>query len=411
MVDAAALGYRQRMHQPHRVRVAEIEALQPLGHDDRVPAIGGEVQVVRVLDRNRAPGTGGARVDRREAVAEVVVHVQRPQVVRRRDVLGKRADRELRDDFQRPLADHVDGVAQAVRHVHERRIAADDRTEVSGRVGAVHVHDPAGDRRPGRRGATARARASSVDVPDDVLARWRVEPQPAGSSAPARGAGQRGTGAAPAGRLGTLTGKATSVASPGEDPPKPGVRLSTRRRAPSRPPPRLGSPPSAVATTPGHAPRCAGRVGLRERRHDDIEHRGARSRRVPRRRRSDTARRLRAPARPATLVYRSRYQLPAPLKDPAFAVLGAGRFALLGGLDSSEVSSAGIEVADLHGVLRTASLPLAQHDAQGALLGGRVYVFGGGSSSELDHIVSFDPAARGRAARWARCRGPSPTSR
>ena len=73
-------------------------------------------------------------------------------------------------------------------------------------------------------------------------------------------------------------------------------------------------------------------------------------------------------------------------------MLGAGRFALLGGLDSSEVSSAGIEVADLHGVLHTASLPLAQHDAQGALLGGRVYVFGGGSSSELDHIVSFDPA-------------------
>jgi Kelch motif/Galactose oxidase, central domain len=98
------------------------------------------------------------------------------------------------------------------------------------------------------------------------------------------------------------------------------------------------------------------------------------------------------PTRPPTLVYRSRYLLPAPLKDPAFAVLGGGRFALLGGLDSSEVSSAGIEVADLHGVLHTASLPLAQHDAQGALLAGRVYVFGGGSSTELDHIVSFDPA-------------------
>jgi Kelch motif len=73
-------------------------------------------------------------------------------------------------------------------------------------------------------------------------------------------------------------------------------------------------------------------------------------------------------------------------------VLGTGRFALLGGLDSSEVSSAGIEVADFHGVLHTASLPLAQHDAQGALLAGRVYVFGGGSSSQLDHIISFDPA-------------------
>ncbi len=99
------------------------------------------------------------------------------------------------------------------------------------------------------------------------------------------------------------------------------------------------------------------------------------------------------PARPATLVYRPTYQLPAPLKDPAFVALGAGRFALLGGLDSSEVSSAGIEVADVHGVLHTASLPLAQHDAQAAELGGVVYVFGGGSSSELDHIVSFDPGS------------------
>ena len=98
------------------------------------------------------------------------------------------------------------------------------------------------------------------------------------------------------------------------------------------------------------------------------------------------------PARPATFVYRPRYQLPAPLKDPAFAALGAGRFALLGGLDSSEVSSAGIEVADAAGVLHTGSLPLAQHDAQGAELGGEVYVFGGGSATELDHIISFDPA-------------------
>ena len=77
------------------------------------------------------PGTAGARVDRCEAVAEVVVHVQRPQVVGRRHVLGQRPDRELRDDLQRPLADHVDGVAQAVRHVDERRIAAHDRAEVA----------------------------------------------------------------------------------------------------------------------------------------------------------------------------------------------------------------------------------------------------------------------------------------
>jgi Kelch motif len=98
------------------------------------------------------------------------------------------------------------------------------------------------------------------------------------------------------------------------------------------------------------------------------------------------------PASPAHLAYHRLYSLPAPLRDPAGAVLGAGRFVLLGGLDAADSSSAGIELADLHRVLRASSLPVAQHDAQGAQLAGLVYVFGGGSSSELDHIVSFDPA-------------------
>ncbi len=35
------------------------------------------------------------------------------------------------------------------------------------------------------------------------------------------------------------------------------------------------------------------------------------------------------------------------------------------------------------------TLPLAQHDAQGALLADRMYAFGGGSTSERDHIISF----------------------
>jgi hypothetical protein len=98
-----------------------------------------------------------------------------------------------------------------------------------------------------------------------------------------------------------------------------------------------------------------------------------------------------AVARPAQFLCRRLYWLSAPLRDPASAVLGSGHFALLGGLDATDSSSAGIELADLHGVLHTVSLPLAQHDAEGAQLGGVVYVFGGGSFSELDHIVRFDP--------------------
>jgi N-acetylneuraminic acid mutarotase len=94
---------------------------------------------------------------------------------------------------------------------------------------------------------------------------------------------------------------------------------------------------------------------------------------------------------PVRLAYRPLYSLPSPLRDPASAALGDGRFVLLGGLDTADTSTAGVEVADRRGITHTSSLPLAQHDAQGASLGGKVYVFGGGSASELDHIVSFDP--------------------
>jgi hypothetical protein len=94
---------------------------------------------------------------------------------------------------------------------------------------------------------------------------------------------------------------------------------------------------------------------------------------------------------PLYLTYHPRFRLPAPLRDPAGVGLASGHFALIGGLDSADVSSAEITVADADRVLRQGTLPLAQHDAQGALLDGLVYVFGGGAASELDHIVSFDP--------------------
>jgi N-acetylneuraminic acid mutarotase len=96
---------------------------------------------------------------------------------------------------------------------------------------------------------------------------------------------------------------------------------------------------------------------------------------------------------PSKLTYRPLYSLPAALRDPASAPLGGGRFVLIGGLNGADTSTTGIELGDLHGVMHNYSLALAQHDAQGAALGDKVYVFGGGSLSELDHIVSFDPAS------------------
>jgi N-acetylneuraminic acid mutarotase len=99
-----------------------------------------------------------------------------------------------------------------------------------------------------------------------------------------------------------------------------------------------------------------------------------------------------ATARAAVLSYRRLYSLPAPLRDPAYASLGGGRFVLIGGLSASDTSTTEVDTGDQSHVTQATTLGVAQHDAQAALLEGRVYVFGGGSFSELDHIFSFSPA-------------------
>ncbi len=109
---------------------------------------------------------------------------------------------------------------------------------------------------------------------------------------------------------------------------------------------------------------------------------------------SHQRRTIRKPPAPraATLGYRHLYKLPAPLRDPAYASLGGGRFVLIGGLSDVDTSTNEVYVGNLEHVTQAATLGVAQHDAQAATLAGKVYVFGGGSFSELDHIFSFDPA-------------------
>jgi N-acetylneuraminic acid mutarotase len=93
---------------------------------------------------------------------------------------------------------------------------------------------------------------------------------------------------------------------------------------------------------------------------------------------------------PIRLIYRALFSLPAAVQDPAFARLPPDRFVLLGGIDDSGGSTESVVLADLEAPLGTATLPGPQHDAQAATLDGKVYVFGGGYLSELDHILSYD---------------------
>jgi N-acetylneuraminic acid mutarotase len=50
-------------------------------------------------------------------------------------------------------------------------------------------------------------------------------------------------------------------------------------------------------------------------------------------------------------------------------------------------------VGSLSGASVKSALPNAQHDAEASLIGGRVYVFGGGQFSQYSHIIAFDPAS------------------
>jgi hypothetical protein len=139
------------------------------------------------------------------------------------------------------------------------------------------------------------------------------------------------------------------------------------------------------ADTSSHAPAAGRGTGSRPRGHDGSLGAGGDVRRRP------VAERI------VTLRYRRLYTLAAPLRDPAYAALGGDRFAMMGGLNGADVSVAGIEVADLHRVVETGALPGPQHDAQAARLAGKVYVFGGGFTTELDHILMYDPT-RGQAS-------------
>ena len=112
--------------------------------------------------------------------------------------------------------------------------------------------------------------------------------------------------------------------------------------------------------------------------------------------RAETAARVKvAPARgPARLrSHRLAVVLPSPLQDAATVSLPGGSLLLFGGLDASDTSTTAVMALAHDHLWILGRLPLAQHDAQAAILAGRAYIFGGGEVSSYDHILRFDPAS------------------
>jgi len=95
----------------------------------------------------------------------------------------------------------------------------------------------------------------------------------------------------------------------------------------------------------------------------------------------------------------ARAKLPAPVQLPGFAALASGELLAAGGLDAADQSVADVVRAAPAPARRVGALPQAFHDAGGAALGSRMYLFGGGTASgPIDAITAVDSAGATRVA-------------
>jgi hypothetical protein len=103
-----------------------------------------------------------------------------------------------------------------------------------------------------------------------------------------------------------------------------------------------------------------------------------------------------APNRPRRLRLVATRALPASVQLPALAVRGTSLLAL-GGLDAADASVAGIVRVAPGRARADGTLPQAVHDAGAAELGGRVYMFGGGTpAGPTADIVAIGGGTAGR---------------
>jgi outer membrane protein assembly factor BamB len=89
--------------------------------------------------------------------------------------------------------------------------------------------------------------------------------------------------------------------------------------------------------------------------------------------------------------------LPQPVSKLSAVALPDGRLVVLGGLVGGS-SSTQVLAGPPARLRRVASLPVATHDAAAALVGRRIYLFGGGEAVSTDAVVRVDPGWR-RAVR------------
>ena len=99
---------------------------------------------------------------------------------------------------------------------------------------------------------------------------------------------------------------------------------------------------------------------------------------------------------PATVTLVSApYRLPAPVQREV-AVVSGGAVIIVGGLNAAKVSTDGVFRLDPRSgrLSPLGVVPNAFHDAAGALLGGSVFVFGGGAGQSTSTVQRFDLRTR-----------------
>ena len=92
-------------------------------------------------------------------------------------------------------------------------------------------------------------------------------------------------------------------------------------------------------------------------------------------------------------IRHATYSLPAPVQREV-AVTDGSTVYLAGGLDTSGASVGGVFSLNTRTgrLANLGSTPSVFHDAAGAMIGGKLVIFGGGSSAGTDTVQAFDPA-------------------